>query len=159
MEFWDKLTLPTQDTYDDIEYVNPAEAYKRQVNAINLSSPLYAELELVSAWLGRAKRIEREITRRVLAQEMSNLKGTQTRTNDLVDAFILSASADFQIGNKIKDIRPFLIKLRRKIDRLEVSKEKLERRLKAIEKMADRCDIILNWNKHEAKLELQRKYS
>lgn len=153
---WHKLTIPTQTEYEDVEYVNPAEAYRKQVDAINLSAPVYAELETVDAWLARARRIEREVVRRVLAQEMNNIKGTQTRNSDMVDAFVL-ASAEFlemEPGQPTKDARPFLLKIRRRIERLEARKETLERRLKAIQNMADWCDRILNWCKFEAKLSL-----
>jgi hypothetical protein len=161
MGWWDQLQIPIRpddDELSDIEVINPAEAYRRQALAINLSGPLYAELELTDLWLRKAKRIESEIRRQILAQEMAGLKHTQTRTNDLVDAYILASAERFKSPTgKVKDIRPFLLRLRRRIERLEAQKERCERRLRALANMADYCDRILNWAKHEARLQLTQR--
>lgn len=153
-EFWGRLHLPTQDQHNDVEYVNPAEAYRKQVDAINLSSPLFAELEVVDALLKKTKRIENELTRRLLSQGMDGMKGVQTRTNDLVDAYVLAAAQTFRTdSNTIKDVSMLLLKLRRRASALETRKDKLERRIKSIQQMADYCDRIMNWAKFSAKLE------
>lgn len=156
MGWWDSLKVPTQDQFDDIEYVNPAEAFRRQADAINLSSPLYEELETVEAWLTRARSIEKELIRRILAQNMTGLKSVQTRTNDLVDAFVLDAATRYQVAGETKDISDSLLKLRRRIERYEGRKVRCERRLRAIQGMADRCEAILNWHKFAARLEVGR---
>lgn len=160
MTFWNKLTVPTQDEYLDVEYINPAEAYRRQADAINLAAPLYAELEVVDAQLSRASRVERELTRRILAQAMKGMKGVQTRTNELIDAFVLAEAERFRMDDgTVKDVRHHLLKMRRRIERLQVRKDKLERRLKAIQMVADYCDRIMNWAKHEARLEVTSRRS
>lgn len=154
MSFWDKLNLPTQDLFDDIEYVNPNDAYRLQIDVLNKSSELYAELEEVDQKLQKAEAVEKELVRAILAQKMDDMKGTQTRTNDLVDAFVYAAAANYvtEEGETV-NLQPKLRRLRRKIIILQDRKNKVERRIRALSTAADICDRILNWNKHLARLE------
>lgn len=157
MSFWESLVLPTQDRYDDVEYANPADAYRLQIDAINTSSKLYAELEQVDEQLRKAELLEKEVVRAVLAQNMAEMKGTQTRTNDLVDAFVYAAAAHYKTAEGVEvNLQPRLRKIRRRITKLEHQKDLLERRLRAVNTVADICDRVLNWNKHLARLELAR---
>lgn len=155
-KFWNRLYVPIQDEDLNVEAINPAEAYRRQAEAVNLSAPIYAELEVVDSLLRKAEHLESELTRVVLAHHMDSLKSVQTRTNDLVDAFVLSAAASVPINGKYRDLRPHLLKIRRRIARLTARKSKLERRLKAIEYTTDRLDSVLNWNKFIGRLEYGR---
>jgi hypothetical protein len=127
---WDRLRIPVQEDLEDIEYINPAEAYRRQAVAINMASPLYAELEQVDAQLHKYDRIEKEVRRVILSRNINALKGTQTRTNEMIDAFVLEAAGDYEMANGTrKDIRLFLLKLRRKVSTLDARRDQLERRL------------------------------
>lgn len=154
--FWDRIYVPIQTEDEDVEAINPAEAYRRQAEAVNLSAPIYAELEVVDSLLKKAEHFESELTRVVLAHHMDSLKSVQTRTNDLVDAFVLAAAEKVPINGQIRDLRQHLLKIRRRIARLEARKAKLERRLKAIEYTTDRLDSVLNWNKFLGRLEYGR---
>jgi hypothetical protein len=153
-EFWDQYYLPEQNDRDDVEIINPAEAFRKQAVSVNLSGPIYAELEVVEAQLRRVQRAEAELQRRILAQQMDDLKGTQTRTNELVDAYVLSAAENFQLEGRIRDVRRFVLRWRRRADRLQGRKALLERRLRALSSLAEICENVLNWDKHQARLEL-----
>jgi hypothetical protein len=157
-QFWNEFRLPEQQEHGDVEIINPADAYRKQAVAINMSGPLYAGLEVVEARLRRARRIEAEIERRILAQEADSMKGTQTRTNELVDAFILAAAENFLHKGQLKDVRQLLLKWRRRIDKLEAEKLKLERRLRALQQLAEICQKVLDFEKHLARLELAGVY-
>lgn len=154
--FWNKYNLPVQDQYIDVDSINPAEAYRRQADAINYSAPLYAELESLEHRLERVLRVEKELRTKILAQNMP-LPSTSTRTNDLVDAFVLNNAPHFRMEDgTIRDVSSTLMKFAREKSKLLLAINKTERRLKALESMAEKCDRILNWSKHEARLELGR---
>lgn len=154
-DFWLKYNIPVQDEYLELDSLNPADAYRKQADAINYAAPLYEYLEHIDFQLERVVRIEKELRSRILAQNMP-LPSSSTRTNELIDAFILNKSIVYITeSGEIKDISNFLLKVSRKKSKLEYEKSKTERRLRALESMADKCDSILNWNKHEARLELR----
>lgn len=155
---WSKLRIPTLPIDDDyLDYVNPADAFKKQADAINMAAPLWEELEEVNIRLDKYTRLERELVRRILADNMSAMKGTQTRTSDLVDAFVLEAAKTFKTEEGEKNVTRLLLRLRRNIEKMQSRKDLLERRLRAVEKVAEFCDRIMNWVKHEARLEMGRK--
>jgi hypothetical protein len=157
-DFWDNYYIPVQAEDVSVEPINPADAYRRQVQAINASGPLYAELEVIESRLSRLLAFEKGLARQVLAQNMDSLKGTQTRTGDLVDAFVLAAGETFEHGGLLKDVRPKLLKARQRIEAMERRKLVIEKRLKALDKLVDVCENVLNWAKHEARLELTGIY-
>jgi hypothetical protein len=153
-DFWSEINIPEQNEFVGADVVNPADAFRKQALVVNLSGPIYAELELVDRQLRKVDAAEKELIRRILAQQIDTINGTKTRTTDLIDAFVLASAEFFVQDNETKDVRPYLIKWRRRISTLEARKAKLERRLKALLQMADAADRILNWDKHLAKLEL-----
>lgn len=154
-KFWRSYTLPVQDEILELEEINPAEAFRRQADAINLAGPLYAELEHLRSRYTRVFKILKELRDRILSQNMPVPSGS-TRTNELVDAFIYSCAKDFVMPTGIKrDVSEDLFKLARKKLDLEFQITKAEGRLRALELMADKCDRIMNWAKHEARLELR----
>lgn len=152
--FWTRVhVLPTQDDFLDVENVNPADAYRKQADAINESGPLYAQLESLEQRLQRVDLVYKELRTKVLAQSMP-VPSSSTRTNDLVDAFILSQAKIFKTKEgMIKDISEMLVNLEKRKLKLEGEIAKVNRRLRAIEALADKCDRIMNWAKHEARLE------
>lgn len=152
--FWSNYTLPTQDEIFGIEEINPAEAYRRQADAINLSGPVYAELERVEALLGRVIRVEKELRARVLSQNISRINST-LRGSEILDAFLLEAAVDFEMPDgSIRDVSENLVTLARRRQKYDSARAKLIRRITALDSMADKCDRILNWAKHEARMEL-----
>lgn len=154
-KFWEKVYyLPVQHNRDDVESISLAEAYKAQAEVINRSGPLYAKLEKIQRALDKALWQEEHLRRKILSVEMVKLKGTQTRTSELVDAFVLHSAQAVEIKGVVQDVRPGLEKLRKRIHTLRSKKEETERRIRALEKYADACDRILNWAKHEHRMEL-----
>ena len=154
-DFWKKYNLPVQDEFIDLDTINPAEAYRRQADAINYAAPLYDELEHLENMLERVQRVEKELRTKVLSQNMP-LPSSSTRTNELIDAFILNCATHFKLQNgETKDVTDILLNLIRRKFKLEHKKAIVERRLRALESMAQRCEAILNWKKHEARLELR----
>lgn len=158
MDFWNNYYIPVQDENPEAESINPADAFRRQAEVINFSGPLYAELEVVEAQLKRAQRVEDELKRRILAQGMADLSGTKTRTSDLVDAYVFTLAEWFELNGITRDIRPQLLRLRRRISRLEVKRDKIQRRLRALADMAETCQKTLDWVKHSDRLELSGIY-
>lgn len=155
-QFWKMHHLPVQDDFIDVESINPAEAFRRQADAINYAAPLYDELEKAEYKLERVNRVEKELRTRILAQHIP-VPSASTRTTDLVDAFVLAKSKAFTMPDgTIKDVSESLLLLVRKQSKLELQVHKLQRRLRALEAMADKCDRIMNWAKHEARLEVGR---
>jgi hypothetical protein len=153
-DFWDKYYIPVQNELFDIEEINPAEAYRRQAEAINLSGPIYAEIESIKDKLSRVIRIEKELRSRVLAQNIDRINST-LRGAELLEAFLLDAAKDFMMPDgTIRDVSETLIRLARRKQKYEHRVSQLMRRISAIEAMADKCDRILNWAKHEARMEL-----
>lgn len=152
--FWTRVHyLPTQTDFLDLEEVNPAEAYRRQAVAINEAGPLYAELETVEEKLGRIDRALNSVKKRILSQNMP-VPSSSTRNNDLVDAFVLHCSKTYENSKgDVVDVSEKLIRMERHKSILESRRDKLSRRIRAIESMADKCDRIMNWAKHEARLE------
>lgn len=152
--FWDMYKLPIQRDFLDVEEINPIEAFRRQADAINFAGPLYAELEVLDARMYRVSKIYKELRDRVLSQNMP-VPSSSTRTTDLVDAFILKCSHEFVTSNgEIKDISNNLLKLFRRKCKLEFKINRIERRLRALESMADKCDRVMNWAKFQARTEL-----
>lgn len=152
--FWKQYKLPVQDAYFEVEEINPAEAFRRQADAINSAGPIYAEMEHLEARLYRISTVERELRTRVLAQNIGRIKST-FRSAELIDALILDAAVTFIMPNgQIRDVGENLLKLARRRLELESRLRRLNKRLQALESMADKCDRILNWAKHEARLEL-----
>jgi hypothetical protein len=153
-EFWKKYELPTQDDFFNIEEINPAEAYRRQADAINLSGPIYAKLEQVEASLGRVVRVEKELRSRILSQNIDRVNST-LRGAELLDAFLLDAAREFIMPDgSLKDVSEELSRLSRRRQKYETLRAKLLRRIAALDSMADKCDRILNWAKHQARVEL-----
>lgn len=155
-QFWKMHHLPVQDDFVDVESINPAEAFRRQADAINYAAPLYDGLEKAEYTLERVNRVEKELRTRILSQHIP-VPSASTRTTDLVDAFVLAKSKAFTMPDgTIKDVSESLLLLVRKKSKLELQVHKLQRRLRALEAMADKCDRIMNWAKHEARLEVGR---
>lgn len=145
--------LPTQDQFLDLEEINPAEAYRKQAEAINEAGPLYAELESLENRHHRVQSTLKDLRSEVLSQNMP-VPSSSTRTTDLVDAFILSCSKNYKSPTgETKDISHSLRKMERVKSKLESRISQISRRLRAIEDMAEKCDRIMNWAKHEARLE------
>ena len=152
--FWKKYEMPTQEDFFDVEEINPAEAYRRQADAINLSGPIYAELESIEAKLARVVRVEKELRIRVLSQNIDRVNST-LRSAELLDAFLVDAAQDFIMPDGVlRNVSEDLLILLRRRQKYEVRVKKLVRRISALEAMADKCDRILNWAKHQARLEL-----
>ena len=152
-KFWQKYVLPTQEDFFDVETINPAEAYRKQAEAINLSGPLYAKIETAEAQLGRIIRVEKEIRSRILLQSWP-VPGS-IRTNELLNAYILENAENFITPDGyIRDAREFLLKLERRKQVLEADIKKFWRRIEALDAMTDKCDRVLNWAKHQARMEL-----
>lgn len=152
--FWNNYTLPTQDSFLDIEEINPAEAYRRQADAINLSGPIYAEIERLDARFYRISRVEKELRTRILAQNITNIKST-FRSSELLDAFIVHSAQKYVTDEgEIKDVSETVIRLGKRRQELDAKLKRLNKRIAALESMADKCDRILNWAKHQARLEL-----
>jgi chromosome segregation ATPase len=152
-EFWKTYSLPIQDEFIDVDSVNVADAFRKQADAINMSGPIYAELEVLETRLERVLRIEKELKQKVLAQNMP-VHSASTRTNDLVDAFTLKCSETYEMADgSTKDISDMLVSLSRRRSKLEIRITHLQRRLKAIETMADRCSEIINYWKFTTRLE------
>lgn len=153
---WGKYSIPVQDDFLDVENINPAEAYRRQAWAINVSGPLFAELEQVDDQLSSIRTKEKRLRTKILSQNMP-LPSTSTRTNDLVDAFIYNKAENYSNEEgEIHDLRPYIDSMQKEIAVLENRRSTLERRLKAVEGMADKCDRIMNFAKHQARIELGR---
>lgn len=145
--------MPMQDEFIDLEEINPAEAYRKQAEAINAAGPLYAELESLENRYHRVSSTLKDLRSAILSQNMP-VPSSSTRTTDLVDAFILSCSKNYVTASgEIKDISSSLRKMEKLKYKLEYKISQVSRRLKAIEDMADKCDRIMNWAKHEARLE------
>jgi chromosome segregation ATPase len=154
--FWSDFNIPIQDIDESMESINPAEAYRRQAIVVNKSAPLYAELEEKEEQLTKYKKLEKELRSRVLSQNMP-VPSSSTRTNDLVDAFIISCSKKYvNSEGEETDVSENLLELSRNIITLEADITKLERRIRALESMADKCDRILNWQKFMGKVEIGR---
>ena len=153
-DFWLKVhSLPTQFDLYELEEINPAEAYRKQAEAINAAGPLYAELESLENRLQRVSMTLKELRARILAQNMP-LSSTATRTTELVDSFVLSASYEYTNSEGVtRNISDSMMKMERLKGSLELKIAQVTRRLRAIESMADKCDRIMNWAKHEARLE------
>lgn len=153
-DFWKKIhRLPMQQDFLDMEEINPAEAYRKQAEAINVAGPLYAELESLENRLNRVTTTQKSLKSQILAQNMP-ISSTATRTNDLIDAFVLSAAKNFKDANgHTKDITDSMLNLEKLRSSLELRISQTARKLKALEDMADKCDRIMNWAKHEARLE------
>lgn len=153
-DFWLKVhSIPTQFDSYELEEINPAEAYRKQAEAINAAGPLYAELESLENRLHRVALTLQELRARILAQNMP-LSSTATRTTELVDSFVLHASTSYKNSEGVtSDVSQSLLRMVRLKSSLELKISHVTRRLRAIESMADKCDRIMNWAKHEARLE------
>ena len=153
-DFWNKYHVPVQDEIFGVENINPAEAYRRQAEAINLSGPIYAELEVVEKKLARVVQVEKELRSRILAQNMDRINST-LRGSELLDAFLLEAAQDFLMPDgTFRNVSENLVTLARRRQKYELQRSQLMRRITAIEDMAEKCNRILNWAKHEARIEL-----
>jgi len=154
-EFWKKYYIPLQTNFlEEFEDINPAEAYRRQAEVINMSGPIYAEIESLEARLHRVSKVENEIRTQILAQNLNNMKST-FRNSELIEAFILESAAQFYMPNgELRDVSVELIRMSRRRKNLEFKIKKLQKRIQALEAMADKCDKILNWAKHQARLEM-----
>lgn len=156
-DFWIRVhSLPVQDDFLDLEEINPADAYRKQAEAINAAGPLYAELESLENRFDRVNLTLKEIRGKLLSQNMP-LSSTATRTSELVDAFVLSAAENYRDEQgEIKNVQNSLLRMERLRGKLETRIAQVTRRLRAIEAMADKCDRIMNWAKHEARLETKK---
>jgi len=152
-KFWEKYTLPVQEDFFDVESINPAEAYRKQAEAINLSGPIYANIEIAEAQLGRIVRVEKELRSRILLQNYP--VPANVRNNELLNVYILESARSFITPEGyIRDVTEILLKLERRKQVLEEKIKKLWRRVQALDNMSEKCDRIMNWAKHEARMEL-----
>lgn len=151
-KFWEIYTIPVQEDVIGFEPINPADAYRKQADAINQAGPIHAELEVLEARLHRVETIETELKRRILAQNMP-LPSSSTRTTELVEAYILHKAEEYlSTDGTIKDVSGYLSRLHVRRAGLQRSINKLQKRLRALQAMAEKCDSILNWAKYEGRL-------
>jgi len=152
-KFWEQYHLPSQEDYFDVEVINPAEAYRKQAEAINLSGPLYAEIEIAEAQLARILRVEKELRSRILLQNFP--VPSTVRNSELLNVYILENAKGFVTPDGyIRNVTETLLTLDRRKQKLETQIKRAWRRIQALDSMSDKCDRVMNWAKHQARMEL-----